>query len=112
MIRRPPRSTLFPYTTLFRSQGATAQHARPQLRDHGPLLAQVEPAEPAVRDAAQQGEHGGLLQLLLRAAAQVAEQLVVAARVGQLLRDVERSKRAAQLGREVGLPALPGQMAD
>src|SRR3712207_7266089 len=23
MIRRPPRSTLFPYTTLFRSQGAT-----------------------------------------------------------------------------------------
>src|SRR5260370_42518758 len=29
MIRRPPRSTLFPYTTLFRScswPGATAQH--------------------------------------------------------------------------------------
>src|SRR5690242_20844696 len=24
MIRRPPRSTLFPYTTLFRSQGALA----------------------------------------------------------------------------------------
>src|SRR2546427_3683398 len=24
MIRRPPRSTLFPYTTLFRSQGAPA----------------------------------------------------------------------------------------
>src|SRR3712207_7019873 len=24
MIRRPPRSTLFPYTTLFRSEGATA----------------------------------------------------------------------------------------
>src|SRR3712207_7415837 len=24
MIRRPPRSTLFPYTTLFRSQGLTA----------------------------------------------------------------------------------------
>jgi hypothetical protein len=23
MIRRPPRSTLFPYTTLFRSLGAT-----------------------------------------------------------------------------------------
>src|SRR3712207_7941195 len=29
MIRRPPRSTLFPYTTLFRSQasGASAKHA-------------------------------------------------------------------------------------
>src|SRR2546427_5166315 len=25
MIRRPPRSTLFPYTTLFRSQNALAQ---------------------------------------------------------------------------------------
>src|SRR5205807_3735644 len=26
MIRRPPRSTLFPYTTLFRSQYARQQH--------------------------------------------------------------------------------------
>src|SRR2546422_3984882 len=26
MIRRPPRSTLFPYTTLFRSQGCDARH--------------------------------------------------------------------------------------
>src|SRR3712207_8138346 len=26
MIRRPPRSTLFPYTTLFRSQGADHRH--------------------------------------------------------------------------------------
>src|SRR2546426_3669227 len=34
MIRRPPRSTLFPYTTLFRSprDGADApDHARPEL---------------------------------------------------------------------------------
>src|SRR5205814_6754512 len=34
MLRRPPRSTLFPYTTLFRSQrrrarGADGGHARP-----------------------------------------------------------------------------------
>src|SRR5436309_10857915 len=27
MIRRPPRSTLFPYTTLFRSVAADRQHA-------------------------------------------------------------------------------------
>src|SRR5437899_9398357 len=26
MIRRPPRSTLFPYTTLFRSAGAAGKH--------------------------------------------------------------------------------------
>src|SRR3712207_6860210 len=31
MIRRPPRSTLFPYTTLFRSDAA----ARAQRHDHG-----------------------------------------------------------------------------
>src|SRR2546422_5991820 len=27
MIRRPPRSTLFPYTTLFRSRGHQERHA-------------------------------------------------------------------------------------
>src|SRR3712207_8872899 len=29
MIRRPPRSTLFPYTTLFRSDGRCALHRAP-----------------------------------------------------------------------------------
>src|SRR2546427_4603326 len=32
MIRRPPRSTLFPYTTLFRSRHAVGARQRP---DHG-----------------------------------------------------------------------------
>src|SRR5260221_5330665 len=32
MIRRPPRSTLFPYTTLFRSH-FTLQHSRPYWHD-------------------------------------------------------------------------------
>src|SRR2546425_6813644 len=32
MIRRPPRSTLFPYTTLFRSRGE--RRARLDLSDH------------------------------------------------------------------------------
>src|SRR5260221_6038997 len=31
MIRRPPRSTLFPYTTLFRSQDATTPVGRGQI---------------------------------------------------------------------------------
>src|SRR5689334_24636874 len=55
MIRRPPRSTLFPYTTLFRSrQGATAvclgdgagpgddDLARAIFRDVGPLVVSIE----------------------------------------------------------------------
>src|SRR3712207_7327425 len=32
MIRRPPRSTLFPYTTLFRSRGEDVRGVRPQGR--------------------------------------------------------------------------------
>src|SRR5260221_8053131 len=38
MIRRPPRSTLFPYTTLFRSQLTSAPHA-PESIATGPMLA-------------------------------------------------------------------------
>src|SRR5260221_9367049 len=34
MIRRPPRSTLFPYTTLFRSQRARDRHALAHHADH------------------------------------------------------------------------------
>src|SRR2546430_12127997 len=33
MIRRPPRSTLFPYTTLFRSSGAVGRHRRKGSRE-------------------------------------------------------------------------------
>src|SRR3712207_7427097 len=40
MIRRPPRSTLFPYTTLFRSQGrARAARARGEGRPGGAVRA-------------------------------------------------------------------------
>src|SRR2546426_8207175 len=39
MIRRPPRSTLFPYTTLFRSR---AQHDREVLLVCGGLGAQID----------------------------------------------------------------------
>src|SRR5258708_27292119 len=33
MIRRPPRSTLFPYTTLFRSVGGVGHRRGPAVRD-------------------------------------------------------------------------------
>src|SRR3712207_7202594 len=39
MIRRPPRSTLFPYTTLFRSLSANARSSR----DHGTASATRAP---------------------------------------------------------------------
>src|SRR3712207_7166464 len=34
MIRRPPRSTLFPYTTLFRSARAQVEHRGDRLLQH------------------------------------------------------------------------------
>src|SRR5258708_8610285 len=34
MIRRPPRSTLFPYTTLFRSLSSSCRFWRTQLSEH------------------------------------------------------------------------------
>src|SRR3712207_8277935 len=42
MIRRPPRSTLFPYTTLFRSRGG-ALPGRPEVTEEAPMtwLAEV-----------------------------------------------------------------------
>src|SRR2546430_12562902 len=42
MIRRPPRSTLFPYTTLFRSGAARA--ARPGARARAAAVAVAVPA--------------------------------------------------------------------
>src|SRR2546425_8454629 len=92
MIRRPPRSTLFPYTTLFRSHpGArvaplrSGVPARRRLHDalrrarpHRHHLRQVVAAEegdgrprPAVRHVLSVGDHGGvhdlaLLQTLVR----------------------------------------------
>src|SRR2546430_11557560 len=41
MMRRPPRSTLFPYTTLFRSR---ADEGRRERRHHRPMLAMLERA--------------------------------------------------------------------
>src|SRR5258708_22612915 len=41
MIRRPPRSTLFPYTTLFRSAGQIIVRMRAMLKkEHATLAAQ------------------------------------------------------------------------
>src|SRR3712207_7057492 len=36
MIRRPPRSTLFPYTTLFRSERERREHDRDRAAQAGP----------------------------------------------------------------------------
>src|SRR3712207_8309806 len=55
MIRRPPRSTLFPYTTLFRSHGHREWPAA-----RGELRPQRVPRPPA--DGAVQGPGRGVLR--------------------------------------------------
>src|SRR2546422_4080810 len=63
MIRRPPRSTLFPYTTLFRSRGVRAGgRARTHVRAGGgvPGPQGEHHHEPALGGAELHGEQGGL----------------------------------------------------
>src|SRR5258705_10104172 len=70
MIRRPPRSTLFPYTTLFRSNSTrTIAHCRGAaalLSDVESALAELHHATPHVKDniATRSEEHTSELQSL------------------------------------------------
>src|SRR5260370_4201710 len=55
MIRRPPRSTLFPYTTLFRSRELWEYRFHAALRPGGPLGPRVWPTP--VRGLSDPTEH-------------------------------------------------------
>src|SRR2546422_5132483 len=73
MIRRPPRSTLFPYTTLFRSHGGPAAvvaalgggrdvHRADDVAREEPLLAALVPGLLGVERDARSEEHTSELQ--------------------------------------------------
>src|SRR2546422_7613364 len=64
MIRRPPRSTLFPYTTLFRSRQARMDAARTGDSRARPDASRREPAVDAVagRSTGRSEEHTSELQ--------------------------------------------------
>src|SRR5688572_32111351 len=49
MVRRPPRSTLFPYTTLFRSDGAAEERAAEAARPAESVEATEPVAPPVIR---------------------------------------------------------------
>src|SRR3712207_6906987 len=56
MIRRPPRSTLFPYTTLFRSEVAGLQQRPAHPRGAvAPLQRQADPAQQPRRQGDEDG---------------------------------------------------------
>src|SRR3712207_6958128 len=61
MIRRPPRSTLFPYTTLFRSRGPRPRRAAGVVRAdaaHRVGLRRAKPGRPRLRDDVLLGHPG------------------------------------------------------
>src|SRR3712207_7794138 len=64
MIRRPPRSTLFPYTTLFRSEGEEVAVDRAELGDglHGQDHHDQQGVPPPVGRAQRSEEHTSELQ--------------------------------------------------
>src|SRR5258708_36969085 len=80
MIRRPPRSTLFPYTTLFRSISNLETDAE-RLEDHGRtvmwvaaltpalqllgLIAVADPVKPTARDAVRHLQEIGIDTVLM-----------------------------------------------
>src|SRR2546426_10202849 len=87
MIRRPPRSTLFPYTTLFRSL------ERKRARGHAHAIAvQQEP------DGAREAVRCRRVERILEPDVQGATELARGARVGERL-DLDRGAEGQRRGR-------------
>src|SRR5258707_250356 len=128
MIRRPPRSTLFPYTTLFRSLGCetkAARHGHPEraavllgvlnrrlswrrITGVEVLLIEREATVAALEEIAQPDAQVGAIGASLRA----GERLVVRAlkpksAIIGLQRGREETRAAACLQLEPGIGALP-----
>src|SRR2546430_8658399 len=61
MIRRPPRSTLFPYTTLFRSDPRLAEQ-RAHAPDHAGYVTVPDDEHPALERHVRSEEHTSELQ--------------------------------------------------
>src|SRR2546427_12739007 len=74
MIRRPPRSTLFPYTTLFRSQSADEPQgwAFLEIEDDGPGVPEAERSQITQRFYRAQGAAGDGTGLGLAIADEIA----------------------------------------
>src|SRR2546425_10488209 len=87
MIRRPPRSTLFPYTTLFRSRSSIADHQDVQVVDIG--------AGEAGLDLAADFLEEGVAVVLSEKTRRI-HSLALAARDGLAIGD-----RAGRIGRSV-----------
>src|SRR2546426_8082141 len=91
MIRRPPRSTLFPYTTLFRSQIGGPAPGEP---GHGVELRLFE--QHRETDAVEDGARGGEVHLRQRSEEHTSELQSPCNLVCRLL--LEKKKRSSRAG--------------
>src|SRR5260370_31318004 len=105
MIRRPPRSTLFPYTTLFRSVRAESAYAEASQRL---VSARREASESQSRAHELQVETLRLSQLAEQARARNAQISADLAEVEAQLSDIEERRVAA----EARFEELDMQLAD
>src|SRR3989449_498956 len=106
MIRRPPRSTLFPYTTLFRSRGVTIGRIEPQPVEAGPpfdtyrypleIIGHYDQLGEFLSDIASLPRIIVPQDVILKAAAQQAQ---------KLLGDTLRAPPEAQFGRRTFVKA-------
>src|SRR2546429_1345529 len=97
MIRRPPRSTLFPYTTLFRS-GATGERAElataqvpQQVHDEQPVL---RTGVPGAQDRSEEhtSELQSRLHLVCRLLLEKKNRIVVARRLARAYWSAKRPR--------------------
>src|SRR6478609_10402864 len=88
MIRRPPRSTLFPYTTLFRSD--------PEHPD--PLVRQVLHRQPQVRSEEHTSELQSLAYLVCRLLLEKKKKKTLS--INQLTKKVRHSKNYTKTDKE------------
>src|SRR5256885_16844722 len=97
MIRRPPRSTLFPYTTLFRSE----YHALLRLVDPAPAATEQELRARLER----QGELSAEVRALLAGDASAAERIANLFPDDPALRKLRGQALLAHLAESYGLSA-------
>src|SRR3989454_3579253 len=106
MIRRPPRSTLFPYTTLFRSLKTFVGESSSKVQQRGQVSRRITGFIASIREladmtnllalnaaieAARAGKHGKGFAVVAEEVRHLAEQSATAAlEAGELVQDIHR----------------------
>src|SRR2546430_17520012 len=105
MIRRPPRSTLFPYTTLFRSvqDGAGVTHREHVARGIAPQAEQIRPGRAR--------PDGPGSAVVVEDRADVADRVHIGARAAPDARD-EHAQPVATVRRRLDAPLEPGVVVE